>query len=409
MSRLAAIIRGGLLNACGSGSGKAVDRYEQSLREYFGAADAVAYWKGRVALYAMLRGLGVGPGDDVVMPGYTCVVVPNAVRYAGARPIYVDIDPQTYNVTAEGVRQALTPATKAIIVQHSYGLPADMEAILDVARSRNLPVLEDCCHAFGSRWHGRLVGTFGAGAFFSGQWNKSYSTGLGGMAVMSDAALAARVRELTDATCASPGRLVRSVISAQLLAFHLLVFPRTFGLAMRVFRWLGRRGLMVGSSSVQEVEGQTPEGFFRRISAGQAVVGTNELRHIEQNVAHRRQLAALYERVLREAGWPTPLISPGADPVMVRYPVPVTNKAELLAVAEKHLIEMGDWFNCPLHGAEAPLGNFAFDPASCPVAVRACDTVVNLPMHRRVSQRAARRTVDFLLRYGRPCQDIRHE
>jgi perosamine synthetase len=261
-------------------------------------------------------------------------------------------------------------------------------------------VLEDCCHAFGSRYHGRLVGTLGAGGFFSAQWSKPFSTGLGGMAVINDPDLAARVRKITEAEALAPGLVERMLISAELLVFHLLVFPRTVGLATNAFRFLGSRGLLIGSSSKQELVGRMPEGYFKRLSAGQATVGCFELRRSQRNFEHRRQLTALYDRLLGEAGWPTPAVSRETQPVLVRYPLPVANKKDLLRLAGKHLVEMGDWFECPLHGAEIALDKFGFQDSRCPVSVEASRRVVNLPLHQRVSEAAARRTVEFVLRYG---------
>jgi dTDP-4-amino-4,6-dideoxygalactose transaminase len=303
------------------------------------------------------------------------------------------------------VEKALTANTKVIVVQHSYGIPAAMDPILDVARARNLPVLEDCCHAFGSRYRGRLAGTLGHGSFLSGQWSKPFTTGLGGMGVIRDVDLAAKVRRVTEAEAAFPGWVDRSVISAELLVHHLLVFPRTFGLAMRMFRFLGSRGLLMASSSAHELAGVMPEGYFKRLSPAQATVGLSELKRSETNISHRRELTTYYDEVLSEAGWPTPQCPDESDPVLVRYPVPVANKAALLKMAEKHLIELGDWFECPLHGAEAPLENFGFDASNCPVADRLSREVVNLPLHLRVSKASAKRAVQFLLQHGTRCEE----
>ena len=121
----------------------------RQIEAFFGGGRCFLLSKGRVGLYAGLRALGLPPGSKVLMPGYTCVVVPAAVQHAGLRPVYVDIDPDTYNLDAKRLDDAAGGGLSAVIVQHTYGIPADMEAIGAWALSRSLPVIEDCCHTFG--------------------------------------------------------------------------------------------------------------------------------------------------------------------------------------------------------------------------------------------------------------------
>ncbi len=116
---------------------------------------------------------------QVILPGFTCVVVPNAIRLAGARPIYADIPENSYNIDPAGILQVITSRTKAIIVQHTFGIPACLDEITSIARERDLWVVEDCAHALGSSYAGKHVGLWGDAAFFSTQWSKPFTTGLG--------------------------------------------------------------------------------------------------------------------------------------------------------------------------------------------------------------------------------------
>ena len=162
------------------------------IEAFFGGGRCFLLAKGRVGLYVGLRALGLPPGSTVLMPGYTCMVVPSAVQFAGLKPVYLDIDPGTYNLDPKQLETAAADGVAAIIVQHTYGIPCDMTAVERWAGARGIPVVEDCCHTFGTSVDGRLCGTFGSFAFMSGQWSKPFSTGLGGMLLMNDAALAAR-------------------------------------------------------------------------------------------------------------------------------------------------------------------------------------------------------------------------
>ena len=126
-----------------------------------------AFWKGRVALYAILQALGVGAGDEVLIAGFTCVVVPNAVRFLGAKPVYADISIGSYNLDPASAAQAITPLTRAMIVQHTLGIPAPLEELLALAKLHNLAVIEDCAHSLGSTYCGNPLGTFGNAAFLA--------------------------------------------------------------------------------------------------------------------------------------------------------------------------------------------------------------------------------------------------
>jgi len=384
----------------GTESPEVLARYERAFAEWLGVRHAFAFWKGRVALYAALRALEVGAGDEVVMPGYTCVMNVNPVAYVGARSIYADIDPQTYNTTPAAIEGAIGPRTKAIIAQHTYGFPAAMDAVLEIGRRHGVPVLEDCCLALGSRWKGQRCGTMGRAAYFSFQWNKPYTCGLGGMLVTNDDELAERVRALCVRERIRPAWRESAMLTAQYVVYRTFIYPRTTAMAQMVFRWLTRRGLVVGSSSTCEYEPKMEADFFKGMGARQARSGLARLRRLDEAIKHRRQLAKLYDELLAEHGWTPPLQPDGAEPVLVRYPVRVKDKQRALTEAARHFVELGSWFECPLHPIETPLQAYGYQPGQCPEAERASREVVNLPLHPRASERTVRRTVEFIRQIG---------
>jgi hypothetical protein len=165
------------------------------------------FWKGRTALYAILKAMDLGPGDVVLLPGYTCMVVPSAVMFLGAVPIYADVDAASYNVNQETLEAAwrkhsgLRP--KAIIIQHTYGIPVEAEPIIHWARDEGLVVIEDCAHVVSSRYHEKACGSLGDAAFFSSQWSKPICTGLGGWGVANNPALADRLRRVRESFLAA--------------------------------------------------------------------------------------------------------------------------------------------------------------------------------------------------------------
>ena len=376
-----------------------IDRYQEQFAAYFGAHSAFAFWKGRVALYAILKALGVGQGDEVILPGYTCVMDVNPIKYLGAKPVYVDIEPETFNIDPNLVAGKITAATRLIIAQHTYGYTCDMDAMMEIAGGRNLPVIEDCCLALGSKYKGKLAGTFGKAAYFSSQWNKPYTTGLGGMAITNDDKLAEKLQEIADDACA-PSFKEKLMLAAQLCIYRTLIYPATTALAQNFFRYLTQKGLVVGSSATCEFRPRMAEDFLKLMSSMQARSGLKQVQRLDRNIAHRKEMARLYDRLLAEKGWPVRQYDPKvSDPVMVRYPVRIKEKQQAITDAAKAGIELGTWFESPLHPAETPLAAYDYVEGICPQAEKAAKEVVNLPLHARVSDRVVKKTVDFITAY----------
>ena len=378
----------------------AIIKYERLFTEWFGAKSACSFWKGRVALYAIFKAMGIGAGDEIIVPGYTCVMDVNPVKYLGAKPVYVDIEPATFNIDVNLLRDKITPDTRAIIAQHTYGYPCDMDAITNIANENGIPIVEDCCLAFGSKYKGRTVGTFGKAAYFSFQWNKPYTTGLGGMVITSDAELAKRIESLRANEMCLPSSKEVAMLWAQLVVYRLFVYPRTTAFAQSVFRYLTKKGFVVGSSSTCEYEPVSASDFFKAMSSVQARSGLRQLKKIKQNIVHRRKMAELYDRLLQEKDWRSREYDRDvAEPVMVRYPVRIAEKDKVLAEAAKAGIELGSWFECPLHPIETPLAAYDYEVGMCPEAEKASNEVVNLPLHPRADEGTAKRTVEFITHF----------
>lgn len=387
--RLWSILRG-VLGGVSDSDARTVRRYEAAYEAFFSGSRALAFWKGRVALHALLRAADLRPGDEVILPGYTCSMVPAAILFAGARPVYVDIRAHDYNMDPAAVEAAITPRTRAMVVQHTYGFPADMDALLSLARRHGLVLIEDCCHALGCTWRGQWLGSFGDAAFFSSQWNKHYTTGLGGMAVIRRADLADRVARLRDCEAYAPGPSRAWLLAVLMLVHHLTVFPTTITAVQRLFRWLAAHGLLIGSASPSEFTATCPPRYFTRMSAVQARVGLVELARLERNLRHRRQLVTFYDDMLDRTP-PGVVVQP-----LVRYPVRVTDRQRVLREAARRFVEIGTWFECPLHPAETDHDAFGYRPGSCPVAEEAARQVVNLPVHPRTTRAAARRAAQLV-------------
>lgn len=178
-------------------TGPKVEQFQERLAQYIGAPCAVATSSCTAALHLALIAHDIGEGDEVILPTYTFASTAHVVLYQRARPVFVDIDPQTYNMDPAGIEGAITPKTKAILVVHYGGQPCDLEAIYAIAARHRLAVVEDAAHAVGSEYRGQKIGSFGPITCFSFYATKNLTTGEGGMAVLHDPDQAERMRVLS--------------------------------------------------------------------------------------------------------------------------------------------------------------------------------------------------------------------
>jgi perosamine synthetase len=172
--------------------------FESELAEYHGVEHAVAVSSGTAALHLALLTLGIGEGDEVIVPSFAFVAVAGAVLQVGARPVFAEIDPLTLNLDPAAVERAIGPRTRAILVVHTFGVPAEMDALRELAQRHRLALIEDACEAIGARYDGRKAGSFGDLAVLGFYPNKQMTTGEGGAVLASDPAHAARLRRLRN-------------------------------------------------------------------------------------------------------------------------------------------------------------------------------------------------------------------
>lgn len=179
-----------------SSKGDFIQRFENGFSAFTGSSYAVSVSNGTVALHLALLVLGVGAGDEVIVPSFTYIASVNAIRYVGAIPVFVDIEPQSWQLNCEHVNSCITSRTKAIMAVHIYGQPCDLKQLRKIADDNQLFLIEDCAEAFGSKIDNQHVGTIGDISTYSFFGNKTITTGEGGMVVTNDSELAKQVRHL---------------------------------------------------------------------------------------------------------------------------------------------------------------------------------------------------------------------
>lgn len=177
-----------------SSRGKYLDRFEKDFASYAQVEHAIAVSNGTVALHLALHCLGLGPGDEVIVPSFTYIASVNTIVQTGAKPVFAELNTSDWLLDVEQIEQLITPRTRAIMAVHLYGAVCDMDALCELAARRNLLLIEDCAEALGSTYKGRHVGAFGVVSTFSFFGNKTVTTGEGGMVVTNDPQLASKLK-----------------------------------------------------------------------------------------------------------------------------------------------------------------------------------------------------------------------
>lgn len=292
-----------------SSSGSFVKKLEDDFASFIGAKYGVTISSGTAALHVALLSLGIGPGDEVIVPAFTMGATWLAVLYTGAKPVFVDCEPETYNIDVKKVGEKITKKTKVIIPVHIYGHSADMAPLLKIARKHNIAILEDAAEACGGEYHGKKCGSMGLINAFSFYANKIVTTGEGGVLVTSDEDLANRARQFRDLHHSQDKRFIHDGV-----------------------------------------------GFNYRMTNIQAAIGCGELMHVNEYLLKKKYMASLYGLLLKDIpGLTLPITKLGIKNVFWMYAITVDEnkfginkdrlRDELLAMG----IETRDFFYSPTH------------------------------------------------------------
>ena len=328
---------------------------------------------GRMAFYYILKALELPAGSEIVLPALTFWVVPALAKVAGLKVVFADIDPATFTIDPAALERAITPATKAVVPTHLYGLPCDMDAILGIAARHNLRVIEDCAHALGATWDGRPVGTLGDAGFFSFQTLKPLNLYGGGLALVRDPDVASRVRRLSYA---EPWPDEKRVTNRLLVGRLQRIFIKPWVFTISAFPILWVSALIDANPDVYLWEkirslDPLPDVYTERFPNAQAAIGLAALDKLDEWTAQTRRHVDVMNRAL--AGLPgitVPAVPPRRTHVYYQYCVYGPQRDELVVRCVRRGIDIET-----LHVDVCPeLEMFAdskVEPAGAPGAARA--------------------------------------
>jgi dTDP-4-amino-4,6-dideoxygalactose transaminase len=322
--------------------GSEVEAFESEFADYCGAAHGVGVNSGTSALHLALLAAGVGPGDEVITAPFTFIATAATIRYAGAKPVFVDVDPVSLTLDPARLEAAITPRTVAVVPVHIYGQPADMDPILETARRHRLVVIEDAAQAHGAEYKGRRAGGLGDLGCFSFYPTKNLGAcGEGGIVVTSDPKREERVRLLRDWGQTSKYR-------------HELL------------------------------------GFNYRMEGIQGAILRVKLRHLERWTEMRRAHAARYDKALENSGVSTPAAMPWARHVYHAYTVRSPRRDALREALAESEIQSATHYPVPLH-RQPIFKDLGYESGAFPRAEAAADEVLCLPIYPELSADAPER------------------
>src|SRR5438552_7130229 len=313
--------------------GPQIAEFERAFERRAGGGHAIAASYGRMAFSYILHALDLPRGSEIVVPALTFWVVPELARVAGLKVVFADVDPATFTLDPAAFERAITPATRAVVPTHLYGLPCDMGAIMDIADRHQLRVIEDCAHALGATCDGKPVGTFGDAGFFSFQTLKPLNCYGGGLALIRDADVAARVRALAEAepwpdqkridNRLLVGRLQRIFIKPWVFtisAFPILWVSSLIGANPDVYLWERIRSLE-----------PLPDSYTERFPNVQAAIGVAALDQLDRWNDETRHHARVMDRALGDLpGIAIPQVPPDRTHVYYQYCVHGPKRDELV-------------------------------------------------------------------------------
>lgn len=334
----------------------------------------------RSGIFAVISAMNLAKGDEVVVTGFTCSAVVEPLIQLGVKPVFVDIDPATFCLDPSKLESVLNDRTRVIILQHTFGIPGPIQAVMEIARRRNVFVIEDCALALGSKKDGRWLGTFGDAAVWSFELSKTISVGWGGLiGINSDPLLAKRVGDVIE-DAGLQNRLLAAQRLLQVGGSGILYHHNT----PRVMRRYGLAALF--KFRVFRKSSDTPASDLRLPSDRQWKFLLRQWKRLDAILLKSKAAQNVYEEVLTSHGCILPLSKfENTETFLIRFPLLVKDPERFALFFADKDIEVGRWFSSPVSSGERSPTLYGYAWGSCPVAEKVCSHIVNLPLHGRLT------------------------
>jgi len=372
-----------------------VDEVEQHLSDHLNNQPVVMTSSGRSAIYQLLTALGIGSGNEVIIQAFTCLAVPAAIQWTGAKVVYADIDPQTYNLNPVDVQAKITSQTKAIIVQHTFGIPGPIAELKDISAQHNIKLIEDCAHALGATYQGQPVGTLGDAAILSFGRDKALSCVYGGAISSSDKNVMVKVQQQVNQLKPAPLIWIEQQLLHPILFSIILPIYNTANLGKVLLVACQKSGFLSKAIEPAEKQGAKPAHVGYRFPGSLAYLLKLQLNKLNRYTTRRRDIANIYRAALSNEQ--NTNSSPDNDSSWLRWPLLVEDPKQLHLKAKQRNILLGDWYDEPIVPNDGNTETFGYRPGSCPNAEAVAKKVINLPTYPRLTDQQVKQVINLVL------------
>lgn len=372
---------------------------KRQIATLLGGGNVVLTTSGRQALYDILRASGIGSGDEVILQAFTCIAVPESIIWTGAKPVYADIDSTTYNLTSQSVQARISEKTKAIIVQHTFGIPADIEELVRIAHEKNILLIEDCAVSLGGMHSGKPLGSFGDAAILSFGRDKVVSSVFGGAAVVKSEELYRTLRGYEEArTYPSFSWTLQQLLHP--ILFSIILPTYSFGIGKLLLLVAQKGGLLSKAYESGERSGEKPSHLEWKFPPVLAHLVHAQFSKFGAMQGRRAEVAARYSAGISNPDTVHAEPSTMSRPGWLRYPLRVSSKKDFLAKAKRAGMILGDWYDAPLTPKNSDMSAFGYTNGMCSVAEDVANHIVNLPTYPTLTDAQVERVITFTNSYG---------
>ena len=374
---------------------ESADELKKTLEGYFGLR-VFPINSGRSAIYLILKAAGIGSGDEIIIQAYTCNSVPNPIIWTGANLVYADIDPNTLNVDPKDVEKKISPKTKAIVLQHTFGRPGPIEELTDIAKRHSLYLIEDCAHALGAKYKKKKLGTFGDAAILSFGREKVISSIAGGAIIIRNQNL---MKNLIDETSHLPSVPLRRMSEEffNFFTWRLLLRKIYFNeTGYKFIKGLNNYDFFNVVIADKEKAGQRPTWYPATMPNVLAQIAIEEFAHLDKYNQARRQIADYYYDKVDN---PNFKLLPKHEGIYLRVVALHKDAPAVLAQARKRRFWFGNWYNAPVYPKGVDEEKLGYTRGSCPKAEAAAEQTLNLPNYLGMSFEEAGEVVVFINNY----------
>ncbi len=368
----------------------------KQLCNYLNLKFCFTYDTGRASLYSIFKALKLKPNSEIIIQSFTCLAVPLSIKWAKAKPVYIDINPKTFNPDPLKIKKSITPQTRIVIVQHTFGIPTkvdEVKMIIDKenkkrAKDTKIYLIEDLAHSLGVEYKGKKLGRWGDIAMLSFGQDKAISCTQGGAVLTNNKEVAEELnKEYKKLKALNSFSIFKNIIHPPLwnIINKMYYFPPKISLGKGLILLFRLLGLLKNQADPSKVDIHKPE--INRLSNAQSIMLKNQIKKLDTFINHRKEITKTYEDKLK-------LGFKGL--ALLRYPIVSKDCSKIIKKLKKNRITPGNWYNNPIHPIDTDLNLYEYKKGSCPNTEKISPQILNLPTHINTTLIQAKHISTFL-------------